>query len=132
MRMTIGVDGVTLNGAAVPRAHLEGDSLTWSGGVKDWFEGKVTFLTDPITSSVELFGHTRSLHEPELVHCYGARLLTEAPAPERLPLPDWALEQLARVASAALPRGGLLLWHKWEKSAFTHRALTTQLMPLLS
>lgn len=131
MPLSIAGERVAIAGHPVEMARIEGDRLCWRGGAKDWWAGQVTFLPDPLSGAVELFGSCWSELEPAPIKCHGARRQPGQPAGSGLPLPPWALRQVGNVAASYLERGGLQLWHRWEKASFTNSILNTLVAPLL-
>jgi hypothetical protein len=121
--LTISPDGVRLGGCPVDGA-VQGSRLTWTAGPGPCAEGTVAFVPEPVLGSVELYGTTRSADDPGPVTCFGARLADDGPSVVPAPLlPPGAQQSLEAVVLSARRTGGLLLWHKWEKSSFTN--LTT-------
>jgi hypothetical protein len=93
-------------------------------------------VPEPISGSVEFYGTTRSADDPGPVTCFGARLEDGPPgmAPGAAPvplLPPVAQESLQAVIAGASRVGGLLLWHKWEKSSFTNSVVSRDLARLV-
>jgi hypothetical protein len=113
--------GLKINQLEVDSYSFKKGRLSWKGGNKDCYSGEVTLIIDPIIQSIELFGHSVSENEPVLLKCYGSSLFDQTPSYKGPKLPDWAEKHLAAIAHMNSERGGLLLWHKWEKHHFTSR-----------
>ncbi|MBV6829924.1 SAM-dependent methyltransferase [Xanthomonas euvesicatoria] len=111
--------GLSLASEPVSSFSLAGDRLTWLGGTRDFDSGEIRFLRDPIAGTVELYGECRSREEATPLRCYGARqpeLQDPVLGYEGPVLPGGAGAHLRAISRAALPHGGLMLWHKWEKA----------------
>jgi len=129
--LTIAPDGVRVGGTPVD-GTVTGTSLTWSAGPGPCGQGSITFVSEPISGSVEFYGTTRSADDPGPVTCFGARLGDGAAGEAAVPLlPPEALGSLQAVIAGARHTGGLLLWHKWEKSSFTNSVVSTDLARLV-
>lgn len=131
--LTIGTEGVRLDGRPVG-GSVRGTRLTWTDGIGPCAEGDITFVPEPILRSVELYGTTRSADDPGPVSCFGARLGDDPPADNGTDselLAGRARQRLAAVVLDARDTGGLLLWHKWEKSAFTNSTVSGHLAALI-
>jgi hypothetical protein len=134
--LTIAPDGVRADGTLMD-GTVTGSNLTWTAGPGSFGQGSITFVPEPISGSVEFYGTTRSADDPGPVTCYGARLddarSAAAPVPLLPPqaLSQEALRSLVTVVTNARQTGGLLLWHKWEKSSFTNAVVTKHLARLV-
>ena len=111
--------------------ELKDKTLGWSGGIKDCFSGQVSFLLDPIINSIELYGQSRSEDVADTFKCYGTRLADGNAQYGGPPLPEWAQAHLVDITEANQDKGGLMLWHKWEKFNFTHLAVAKYLSSLI-
>lgn len=131
MALTIADGQVAIGGTRVAQARFHDGGLAWRGGAKDWWSGDVTFLPDPVSGALELFGRCGPEGEEGTLKCHGARRLPAPHAGAVLPVPEWAARQLAAIAGGYLERGGLQLWHRWEKSSFGNTVLNSLLLPLL-
>jgi hypothetical protein len=113
--------GLRINERLVEFYSFRKGRLSWKGGNKDCYSGEVTLIIDPIIQSIELFGHSVSENEPALLKCYGSSLFDQTPSYKGPKVPEWAKKHLAAIAHTNSERGGLLLWHKWEKHHFTSK-----------
>ncbi len=119
---TLTSSGLTINEKQAESFSYRLGKLSWSGGTKECYSGEVTFIIDPIIKTIELFGLSATKEEPgKPVKCYGSFLYTSTPMYQGPKVPQWAGEYLATIAYVNSKRGGLLLWHKWEKHHFTSR-----------
>ncbi|MBU6953464.1 SAM-dependent methyltransferase [Hahella sp. HN01] len=123
--------GLTINQRVVPEFSFNRGTLRWRGGDKACYEGEATFLRDPIINSIELYGATRSHEEEGVFTCYGSSTSATTPDYCGPTLPDWAARHLADIAHHNSPKGGLLLWHKWEKFNLTTFIVNRYLTHLL-
>jgi Tetrapyrrole (Corrin/Porphyrin) Methylases len=121
--------GLVINGKFVPEFTYRGGKLSWKGGTKECYAGNVTLIIDPIIKSTELFGESLSI-EGETVKCYGSSVFSQAPQYNGPKVPVWAQGHLAAIAHDNTKRGGLLLWHKWEKHHFTSRLVNKTISAL--
>ncbi|HEY1625140.1 MAG TPA: SAM-dependent methyltransferase [Streptosporangiaceae bacterium] len=130
--LTIGPDGVRIDGSPVPGA-LGAATLSWTGGPGPCAEGSITFVPEPVLGSVEFYGTVCSADDPGPVSCYGARLHDEPDNSKEQVLLASAEAQrgLAEIVRGARPVGGLLLWHKWEKASFTNMTVSKYLASLV-
>ena len=138
-----GGDGSRIAGAYVLRTPLarrarivtvDADgSLTWTDGPARLFDGRLQFVTNPITQTVECFGWSRA-RDGRPAACYGSALETSNQSADLSgsTVPGWLLETLRRICADAQPKGGLLLWHKWEKHALTSHAINRVVTRLAS
>lgn len=115
--------GLSINGCLVEKFSYQHGILSWQGGNKECYAGKVTLIIDPIINSIELFGQSRIKEDPQAVSCYGAALYQQRPQYNGPKVPHWAEDHLAAIAYNNSKHGGLLLWHKWEKHHFTSRVV---------
>ncbi|MBE7174025.1 MAG: hypothetical protein INR73_25855 [Williamsia sp.] len=116
-------EGLLINGQPVGSYTYKRGTLSWEGGSSECYAGEVTMLIDPIISSIELFGHARSHGRGGSVKCYGSSVYAHTPAYGGPQLPAWAGTHLSAIVQENSRRGGLLLWHKWEKHHFTSRVV---------
>ena len=124
-------DRLTINGNPVTKFDFDKGTLRWTGGSQACFEGRVTLLIDPIIGSVEFFGASTSNEEPGEFQCYGSQVPTETSDYTGPPIADWAEPHLVAIAYENSSRGGLMLWHKWEKHHFTNRAVNKYIANLM-
>lgn len=122
--------GLSVNGCLVTNFTYKRGMLSWHGGTRECYAGEVTLLIDPIINSVELFGRSRIKEDTEFVSCYGAAIYQNPPAYSGPNVPHWAKMHLAHIAYDNSKRGGLLLWHKWEKHHFTSRVVNKTISSL--
>lgn len=123
-------DSARIDGVTVRVTAFDGSTLAWEGGTGPCAEGRITFVVDPIISSIEMYGHATASDEPGRNSCYGARITEEDAPYGGPPLPEATQAHLVRIARDNQARGGLLLWHKWEKATFTNLAVTRHLASL--
>lgn len=107
------------------------NQLCWHGGNGGVMTGKVHFLTDPIIGSLECYGHASSDANTPHDKCYGAGLPEGKFTYVGPELPEWAASHLVDIVTNHASRGGLLLWHKWEKHHFTARVVNKYLLRIL-
>lgn len=119
----LSADGLLINNKPVAWYAYKRGNLAWSGGSKECHAGEVTLLIDPIIRTVELFGSSRMQDKGKDVKCYGSSVYHHTPKYQGPPLPPWAGGHLASIVQANSKRGGLLLWHKWEKHHFTSKVV---------
>ncbi|MEM5331834.1 hypothetical protein VSR34_35570 [Paraburkholderia sp. JHI2823] len=108
--------------------------LRWRGGTRDFFEGEVRFLCDPVIDSMERYGNCRSKEELARLRCYGARQPESGDADAVYHRPEIAppaAANLAALTPANLGKGGLLLWHKWEKAHLANHIVAQLLTSLV-
>lgn len=110
--------GLDINGVKVNSFEFKDGRLSWMGGNKACYGGEVYLLVDPIIKSIELFGSSYAKQEAEIHKCYGAQVFESRPAYSGPAVPQWAEAALATMAYENGPKGGLLLWHKWEKQNY--------------
>lgn len=55
------------------------------------------------------------------IKCYGSSKITEYTEYQGPVMPNWACKYLAEIVKNNANKGGLMLWHKWEKHSFTTR-----------
>ncbi|UTW64090.1 hypothetical protein KFE98_08110 [bacterium SCSIO 12741] len=94
--------------------QLEKGRLSWKAQ-KELPAGEIQFILDPIIGSLEFFGHLIDSQSQEKTSIYGAKKIHEDPSYQGPDIPDWAAEHLRAIAWENLEKGGLFLWHKWEK-----------------
>jgi hypothetical protein len=124
-------DDVRIDGEPV-RATMGAGLLSWTGGPGPCAEGSVTFVSEPIAGSAELYGTMRSADDPGPVTCYGARVGEDDNSKKMvLLLSPAARQSLEGIVRDARPAGGLLLWHKWEKASFTNLTVSKYLASLV-
>ncbi len=115
----ISESGLQINQQQITDFSFEQGKLRWHGGTKECFSGEVQLLCDPVINSVEFFGHSFSAEEPGEFKCYGSILMKDMPKYTGPSIPEWAQKHLVQIAYSNSDKGGLLLWHKWEKSSYT-------------
>jgi hypothetical protein len=119
---------VRFNGREVDAHRFEAGRLTWRGGDREVHEGEVLFVPDPITDSLELYGTSKSASSDASCGCYGARIESRDAHDYQGPaLPAWAATHLVSIVRHHAPTGGLMLWHRWEKHAFTSAVVNRHL-----
>lgn len=129
--MEVSADGVTLNGESVGASSWEAGTLRWVGGPVACAEGELSFVMDPVVGSCEAFGTAVSGEGEGRLSCYGARLLDGELKYGGPSLADDKADILARIAADSLDKGGLMLWHKWEKAELTYRFVCFSLASIL-
>lgn len=122
-RFEIGSEGLTINRKKADIFRFANGKLFWFGGNRGCFSGEVDFLTDPLFKTAELCGTSRSEAAEGVLKCYGSAVVKGAPAYAGPTLPVWAGTHLAEIVRRNSAKGGLLLWHKWEKHNFTSAAV---------
>lgn len=114
--------GVFLNEEKLHNTEITQDSpmqvtLKWTDGlVGDFTLGELSFLSDPILGSVDVYGTSKGYATAKSISCYGARQITNSVTYQGPKVPPWAGRILAAVCLENATNGGLLLWHKWEKA----------------
>jgi len=115
--------GLVINNRKAESFSYTKGKLSWSGGNKECYSGSVTLIVDPIIKTIELFGYSACKGDDRTVKCYGSSVYHDIPDYCGPKLPAWAEKHLTSIAFDNSKRGGLLLWHKWEKHHFTSRFL---------
>jgi len=127
----ISKDNFIINNTKVKNFSFKMGHLSWSGGDKEYFSGKIAFLVDPISQSIEVYGISKSEYQENNLMCYGLSIQgnkkSEYLGPE---MPKWASEYLCSIVEENSKSGGLLLWHKWEKANYTALVLNKILSKL--
>lgn len=118
-KFIISEKGLLMNSKQVSFFSFEKGQLSWQGGEKDCYFGKVTLLIDPIIKSIEFFGESKSAEEDGFYKCYGSSIYQEKSDYFGPQIPEWASAYLAAIVQSNTSKGGLLLWHKWEKHNYT-------------
>jgi len=126
--------GLTVNGQAVAQSGFCDQRLSWSGGPALAASGTVELLWDPVTLNTVLFGSI-GLPASGKANCLGARLSSQR-LPSINPWADQGLsaqawECLYQLCANAEENGGLMLWHKWQKYAFSTAVMNRQLHAVL-
>ncbi len=128
--VSLSKEAFSIDGQRVDSFTFNGPTLSWRGGIKSCFSGRLNFLIDPIAHSVEAYGQTQSNDEPGQFKCYGTRLSEAEVQYGGPPMPDWAQAYLLQIVKENETKGGLMLWHKWEKYSFTNLAVVKYFSPL--
>lgn len=129
--MQLTENSLTINGKLVDSFAFKDGQLSWAGGDKDYYAGRVTLLREPIINSIEFFGQTQPQELQSSFKCYGSSV-AEGQLTYGGPLvPEWAARHLVAIAQENSRRGGLLFWHKWEKQRFTSLVINKYLASLL-
>jgi len=113
--------GLVVNDRKVDSFTYSRGKLSWTGGTKDCYAGAVTLIVDPIIKTIELFGHSACNEDGRMVKCYGSSVYQNLPIYSGPKVPAWAEKHLTSIAYTNSKRGGLLLWHKWEKHHYTSK-----------
>lgn len=119
-------DGLSLAGHSL-HAEIRDGALIWSAGPARARTGELRFLIDPITLCPLAYGRART-GNGTAVHLRGMRLPTHderaslAAAP-RLGVPAWAWSHLLGMQLEAAEKGGLFLWHGWDRAAVNQRRI---------
>jgi Tetrapyrrole (Corrin/Porphyrin) Methylases len=122
--------GLIINDCPAKEFTYKKGKLSWRGGNKECYTGEVTLIIDPVIRSVELYGHSAMKEDGQQVTCYGSAVYDQRPAYRGPKVPLWAEDHLATIAHDNCKRGGLLLWHKWEKHHFTSRVVNKTISSL--
>jgi hypothetical protein len=122
-----------LDGDPIEQYQFENGELSWSGGANACFQGNVKLLIDPITNSIELFGTSTSNEEPGEFKCYGSSIIGEDMLIYEGPrnIGAWAEPYLIAIIRENSERGGLMLWHKWEKANYTSQVVNQHISNLI-
>lgn len=112
---------VHLNNIEIDDFDFDNGEFSWSGGTRECFSGKVSFLYDPILGSSELYGASRTEESNQFVKCYGSSRLQKTPEYIGPDMPSWASSHLTTIIGENTEKGGLMYWHKWEKHSFATR-----------
>jgi len=118
-RFGIAKSEVTINNQSVADRHFADGTLCWSGGNGKCYSGKIRFLVDPILNCVELVGTVEGQGGACAEQCYGSSTVAENALYSGPKMPAWAAAHIAGIVRGNSARGGLLLWHKWEKQNYT-------------
>ena len=116
----ISCDEMLIEDIEVDWFELNGNTLKWSGGTRDFYAGEISFLPDPIIGSVEIYGQCRSREEETNLKCYGSKTTSTTSEYGGPSIPDWAQSCLLKISHDNLGKGGLMLWNKWEKADLTN------------
>ncbi|WP_222931354.1 hypothetical protein, partial [Xanthovirga aplysinae] len=76
-----------------------------------------------LINSIEFYGTFSSSEEYNGFKCYGSMELNKKPKYHGPEIPEWAEDFLISIVYDNNKKGGLLLWHKWEKQNFTSRVV---------
>ncbi|MEM9824165.1 MAG: SAM-dependent methyltransferase, partial [Bacteroidota bacterium] len=117
-------DHLMINGHRIEHLEFDNGQLRWQNGPENFAEGALSFLLDPILLSPVLFGQIYTSGRNLCKKCHGAMPVVSTDKmrwehPE-FALPDFAWQHLLKICQKASEKGGLLLWHKWEKYRYTH------------
>lgn len=115
-------DGLlSIDGGITSEVSFRRGRLLWTGGPEQMYEGTLTFVIDPITSTPEVFGAIRTQEGENDRPCYGSGLVSIdlSLARPTLALPTWALSYLEAIIRQYQQYGGLFLWQQWEKHNLT-------------
>lgn len=105
-----------------------GRTISWEDGPPGFASGQLTTVIDPITLAPMLFGSSESETGTRKFLIRGMAPLADqmlegrAGSPE-LGMPDWAWRPLVKITINASQKGGLFLWHGWERSVNNLRRL---------
>jgi hypothetical protein len=113
--LEIGADGVVIAGESVA-ARCEDRDLVWTGGPAPLAAGRVTVSLDPITLRPLLHGAAGAAAVRGMAAIGGADEAALAATP-RPGLPAWASAHLVAIMAAASAKGGLFLWHGYERAS---------------
>jgi hypothetical protein len=118
---TLSPSGLVINNRKVDSFNYARGKLSWTGGNKGCYSGSVTLIVDPIIKTIEMFGFSTCKGDDRTVKCYGSLVYHHIPDYCGPKVPAWAQKHLTLIAYDNSKRGGLLLWHKWEKHHFTSK-----------
>lgn len=118
--------GLSLAGHSLD-AEIRDGALIWSAGPAGARSGDLRFLVDPITLCPLAYGSARTAGG-RTVHLRGYRPPTDVErsrlaAASRMGVPTWAWPHLLRVQLDAAAKGGLFLWHGWDRAAVNQRRI---------
>lgn len=108
-----------INGKNIDSYEFKDGKLSWSGGDKACYRGEISFLIDPIIDSIEVYGESFQKEDENRLNCYGSMVYEENLPYSGPKIEEWAKDYLAQIVLKSCNKGGLLLWHKWEKHNFT-------------
>lgn len=130
--MTLTKDAMLIDNKSVDSFTISGNSLRWKGGIQDYHIGELSFVRDPISRSIEVFGECRSYEESHLLKCHGALLLKDDNVQYDGPsLPHDIQSYLLNIARTNLENGGLMLWYKWERFHLTNTVVAKIIVPII-
>ncbi|KWF86876.1 hypothetical protein WL93_17420 [Burkholderia diffusa] len=125
--------GFSIGGRRVAAA-FDGDALQWRDGPPAMASGSLTFTLDPVTLHALVHGTAHgasgariALRGMAVVNDVDAAVLAATP---RLGLPDWAWAHLVAIMAGASRKGGLFLWHGYERAS-TNLARVRQVLARL-
>ncbi|AWF80534.1 hypothetical protein BTJ40_06765 [Microbulbifer sp. A4B17] len=130
--LVISERGLTINQINIRDFSFEKGVINWSDGMPAYHQGSIMFLRDPIINSIEFFGTYTSSEEPGQFQCYGSSI-SDNPSSYTGPftIATWARPYLASIAQENSKKGGLMLWHKWEKHNFTSKVVNKYVANLI-
>ena len=112
---------MSINDIPIKDYKLSKGVLSWSGGNMECFTGEIMFVVDPILSTTEIFGKSKTIDATSFTKCYGSVLVKEPYRYTGPEIPEWAGNHLASIVGNYSQKGGLMLWYKWEKHNFLTR-----------
>lgn len=115
------IDGFRLD------TEIRDGGIAWSSGPAGARSGDLRFLLDPITLCPMAYGMARTA-AGGVVHLRGYRSPSDAEreslaAAPRMGLPTWAWAHLLRIQLDAAGKGGLFLWHGWDRAGVNQRRI---------
>ncbi|MBN3788827.1 hypothetical protein, partial [Burkholderia sp. Ac-20353] len=126
-------DGFSIGGRRVA-ATFDGDAMQWRDGPPAMASGSLAFTLDPVTLRPLVHGTAHgaggasiALRGMATVSDADAAVLAATP---RLGLPDWAWAHLVAIMAGASRKGGLFLWHGYERAS-TNLARVRQVLARL-
>lgn len=105
----------------------DGLRISWTKGPEEVPHAQTTLVLDPITLRPMLFGTGTTANASPLALVGMVPVPPEDTAPlvagPQHGIPDWAWKHLATLAAETSRKGGLFLYHSWEKAATNTRTL---------
>lgn len=107
--------------------EIRDGAIVWSSGPAGARSGDLRFLLDPITLCPMAYGTAQTaaggvVHLRAFRHPGDAERESLAAAP-RMALPAWAWAHLLRIQLDAAGKGGLFLWHGWDRAGVNQRRI---------
>jgi len=128
--LELGPGTMSVDGDAVAELSRDGSDIRWQGGPTALPQGRLSTIVDPISLHPMLFGEAELAGGAAalrgIVPVSEAQRSRLASAP-RCGVPSWAWLHVCEIVSAASHKGGLFLWHSWERASTNLRRVRATL-----